>query len=588
MCVFALSSGCTFKSDLPTDTEIKCASAEQCPPGWTCDVDAERCRLTGSDSPGLTSNDVTPSIGKQGTVFTLTLMASKPLARAPKIAGLEFVFDEAASAPTDLKYVFTYTAQGTEREGAFRLVAELKDGEGNTANVSVGTVTLDFTAPKPIAGSMKLVPSFARPGQAVLAQVDFDEVLRDGATLTQPELAVTGLMSTVRGTNTLAFRFNVPAAAPSGRYTFGVDSIEDLAGNRADDISAAGELSQGAALTIDSEAPKLEAIVLNRQNFSRVAGFDELQLTFNTGTDAATVTATLADVELTCSQTGMAGALNTWACTRRIDAADTEGVKTVKVSALDLAGLSRDLVTLLPTDRALVHELLTAVRHVDIIIPRGSAALIQFVRENARVPVIETGAGVCHTYVHAAADLAKARDIVVNAKVSRPSVCNALDTVLVDAAVAADFLPLLTADFERYGVEVRADDLAYEVLQNAGYQNLRRAEPADYGREFLDYRCSVKTAAGLDEALEHIRVHSSRHSEAIVSEDAAVCRAFLEEVDAAAVYANASTRFTDGGVFGLGAEIGISTQKLHARGPFALEKLVTEKWVVEGNGQVRC
>ncbi len=257
-------------------------------------------------------------------------------------------------------------------------------------------------------------------------------------------------------------------------------------------------------------------------------------------------------------------------------------------SALDESGLPRDLVALLPTDRALVHELLTAVRHVDIIIPRGSAALIQFVRENARVPVIETGAGVCHTYVHAAADLAKARDIVVNAKVSRPSVCNALDTVLVDAAVAADFLPLLTADFERYGVEVRADDLAYEVLQNAGYQNLRRAEPADYGREFLDYRCSVKTAAGLDEALEHIRVHSSRHSEAIVSEDAAVCRAFLEEVDAAAVYANASTRFTDGGVFGLGAEIGISTQKLHARGPFALEKLVTEKWVVEGNGQVRC
>lgn len=256
-------------------------------------------------------------------------------------------------------------------------------------------------------------------------------------------------------------------------------------------------------------------------------------------------------------------------------------------SALDDFGLSRDTVALLPTDRALVHELLTAVRHVDIIIPRGSAALIQFVRENARVPVIETGAGVCHTYVHAAADLAKARDIVVNAKVSRPSVCNALDTVLVDAAVAADFLPLLKTDFERWGVEVLADDAAHDILQSIGYEKLSRATPEDFGREFLDFRCSVKTVTGPDEALEHIRIHSSRHSEAVVSEDAEVCRIFLEEVDAAAVYANASTRFTDGGEFGLGAEIGISTQKLHARGPFALEKLVTEKWVIEGSGQTR-
>jgi len=257
-------------------------------------------------------------------------------------------------------------------------------------------------------------------------------------------------------------------------------------------------------------------------------------------------------------------------------------------SALDAAELPRDLVALLPPDRALVHELLTATRHVDIIIPRGSAALIQFVRENARVPVIETGAGVCHTYVHAAADLAKARDIVVNAKVSRPSVCNALDTVLVDAAIAPDFLPLLKPGFEQWGVEVLADEAAHGILQNIGYEKLSHATPEDFGREFLDYRCSVKTVSGPGEALEHIRLHSSRHSEAVVSEDAAVCRVFLEEVDAAAVYANASTRFTDGGEFGLGAEIGISTQKLHARGPFALEKLVTEKWVVEGNGQVRC
>ncbi|HND89814.1 MAG TPA: glutamate-5-semialdehyde dehydrogenase, partial [Saprospiraceae bacterium] len=255
--------------------------------------------------------------------------------------------------------------------------------------------------------------------------------------------------------------------------------------------------------------------------------------------------------------------------------------------ALRADGLPLDLVALLPPDRALVHDLLTATRYVDILIPRGSEALIQFVRENARVPVIETGAGVCHTYVHQEAHLYKARDIVVNAKVSRPSVCNALDTILVDAAIASDFLPLLKEDFGRYGVEMLADTAAHVILEQAHYQPLLLAQEEDFGREFLDYRCSVKVVPGLEEALEHISRYSSRHSEAIVSEDGAVCREFLERVDAAAVYANASTRFTDGGEFGLGAEIGISTQKLHARGPFALEKLVTEKWLIEGDGQTR-
>lgn len=254
---------------------------------------------------------------------------------------------------------------------------------------------------------------------------------------------------------------------------------------------------------------------------------------------------------------------------------------------LEQAGLSRDCVALLPIERELVKTMLTATRYIDIIIPRGSEALIQFVRDNSRVPVIETGAGVCHTYVHVAADLAKARDIVINAKVSRPSVCNSLDTVLVDAAVAAEFLPMLREDFERWKVEVFADAASYDILAKAGFGRLQRAGAEDFGREFLDYKCSVKVVQNLDEALQHISVYSSRHSEAIVSQDAPTCRRFLEETDAAAVFANASTRFTDGGVFGLGAEIGISTQKLHARGPFALEKLVTEKWVVEGEGQVR-
>ncbi|HEY1163963.1 MAG TPA: glutamate-5-semialdehyde dehydrogenase, partial [Chitinophaga sp.] len=226
-------------------------------------------------------------------------------------------------------------------------------------------------------------------------------------------------------------------------------------------------------------------------------------------------------------------------------------------------------------------------KYIDIIIPRGSQQLIEYVRENARVPVIETGAGVCHTYVESTADLDQASAIVTNAKVSRPSVCNALDTVLVDNAVAAKFLALLAPSLQAYNVEIFADERAFPILEKAGYPYLQQAAPEDFGREFLDFKCSVKVVDNADEALEHIRQYSSKHSEAIISTNAALSERFLNEVDAAAVYVNASTRFTDGGVFGLGAEIGISTQKLHARGPFALEKLVTEKWFVHGNGQVR-
>ncbi|GAB2566110.1 glutamate-5-semialdehyde dehydrogenase [Spirosoma areae] len=255
-------------------------------------------------------------------------------------------------------------------------------------------------------------------------------------------------------------------------------------------------------------------------------------------------------------------------------------------------GVPKNAVTLLPADGpasrgAVVNELLTATRYVDIIIPRGSDSLIQFVRKNSLVPTIETGAGVCHAYVEQTADLAKAAAIVVNARVSRPSVCNSLDCVLVDETIAERFLPMLTADFNTWNVEVFADETAYEIFQQVDYTNLQRAQPDDFGREFLDYKCAVKVVAGFDEALSHLQTYSSRHSEVILSRNQDLIDRFLFEVDAAAVYANASTRFTDGGVFGLGAEIGISTQKLHARGPFALEKLVTEKWVVVGDGQVR-
>lgn len=249
--------------------------------------------------------------------------------------------------------------------------------------------------------------------------------------------------------------------------------------------------------------------------------------------------------------------------------------------------LPTEVVALLPTDRELLPELLTATRFVDVLIPRGSDQLIQFVRQNATVPTIETGAGVVHLYVHESADLQKAVAIALNAKTSRPSVCNALDCILLDKEIVSNFLNQLAKPMENFGVEIHADSISHQLLKIVAYPFLVEAETSDYGKEWLDYKLTIKVVSGPEEALEHIARFSSRHSEAIVAEDKIVIDRFLSQVDAAAVYANASTRFTDGGEFGLGAEIGISTQKLHARGPFALEKLVTEKWVVIGNGQVR-
>ncbi|MES2620742.1 MAG: glutamate-5-semialdehyde dehydrogenase [Bacteroidota bacterium] len=255
--------------------------------------------------------------------------------------------------------------------------------------------------------------------------------------------------------------------------------------------------------------------------------------------------------------------------------------------ALEKVGISKEVIQLLPVDRKHVQELLEAVKYVDIIIPRGSQQLIDFVRANSKVPTIETGAGVCHTYIESSANLDSAARIVVNAKTQRPSVCNALDTIIVDKKVAKEFLPKLISGFTPFEVEVFADELSYSILKDANYLWLQKAKPENFGMEYLSQKCSVKCVEGLDEALQHIAQYSSKHSEAIISENAAYIERFLNEVDAAAVYANASTRFTDGGCFGLGAEIGISTQKLHARGPFALEKLTTEKWIVKGRGQTR-
>ena len=250
-------------------------------------------------------------------------------------------------------------------------------------------------------------------------------------------------------------------------------------------------------------------------------------------------------------------------------------------------GVDKNAIQLLPVDRKFVKELLEAVKYVDIIIPRGSQQLIDFVRENSKVPTIETGAGVCHTYVESTANLKDAVQIVINAKTQRPSVCNALDTILVDEKIAAEFLPMITDGLNEFNVTIFADETAFAILKETGYPYLQKATEENFGMEYLSQQCSVKIVSGFDEAVNHIRRYSSRHSEAILSTDDDLCNRFLNEVDAAAVYTNASTRFTDGGCFGLGAEIGISTQKLHARGPFALEKLTTEKWLVRGSGQIR-
>lgn len=235
-------------------------------------------------------------------------------------------------------------------------------------------------------------------------------------------------------------------------------------------------------------------------------------------------------------------------------------------------------------DRAVVGQMLRLNGYIDVVIPRGGAGLIKYVVENATLPVIETGAGVCHTYVDRAADLEKAVRIVYNAKVRRPTICNALDTVLVHADVAAQFLPLLAAEWARAGVEMRCDPRALAIL---GPQRAIPARQDDWGKEFLALVAAVKVVDSLEEALDHIYTYSSKHSEAIITEDYSAAMAFLDRVDAAAVYVNASTQFTDGGEFGLGAEIGISTQKLHARGPMGLREMTTYKWIILGGGQTR-
>ncbi len=251
-------------------------------------------------------------------------------------------------------------------------------------------------------------------------------------------------------------------------------------------------------------------------------------------------------------------------------------------------GLPETAVQLITsTDRLLVQRMLKLRQYLNVIIPRGGEGLIKATVENATVPVIETGAGVCHTYVDRAANPEMALQIVYNAKVRRPTICNALDTLLVHRDIASTWLPRMAAEWSKARVEIRADPTAERILNEAGAGAVT-ASREDWGKEFLSLVAAVKVVGSLDEALDHIRDHGSGHSEAIVTSDEHAASRFLNEVDAAAVFVNASTQFTDGGEFGLGTEVGISTQKLHARGPMGLRELTTYKWVVEGTGQIRA
>ena len=252
--------------------------------------------------------------------------------------------------------------------------------------------------------------------------------------------------------------------------------------------------------------------------------------------------------------------------------------------ALESAGLPRDCVALVTdTTRQSAAELMNLTEYLDVLIPRGGAGLIKNVVENAKVPVIQTGVGVCHVYVHGEADLDMAARIIHNAKTSRPSVCNAAECLLVDRAVARDFLPMAWQLLQTKNVELRGCPETRAILGDF----VVPASEEDWDTEFGDYILAVKVVGGFDEAVEFIHAHGTGHSEAIVTNNYFAAQQFLDQVDAAAVYVNASTRFTDGGEFGLGAEIGISTQKMHARGPMGLEELTSSKFVIYGTGQIR-
>ena len=264
-----------------------------------------------------------------------------------------------------------------------------------------------------------------------------------------------------------------------------------------------------------------------------------------------------------------------------------EAAVSIIKKVLKSFSLSPSTCELMPSDRESTHEMLNARGYIDVIIPRGSKQLIDYVAENSRMPVIETGAGIVHTYLDETADIMQATAVISNAKTRRVSVCNALDCLIVNSQQLNNLSGILMPLSEK-NVVIYADEPSYAALNGKYPGNLlETATDESFGTEFLSYKMAVKTVNNLNEALEHIRMFSSKHSEAILSTDKASIDRFINEVDAAAVYANTSTAFTDGGQFGLGAEVGISTQKLHARGPMGVAELTSYKWIIKGNGQIR-
>lgn len=291
------------------------------------------------------------------------------------------------------------------------------------------------------------------------------------------------------------------------------------------------------------------------------------------------------DIAALCLKTGNAAILRGGSETLRSNRA----LVAVLQEALQRAGVPQTAVQYIGSpDRALVTELLRLDRYVDMIVPRGGAGLHRLCREQSTIPVITGGIGICHIFVDESADLARAVDIVENAKVQRPSVCNALDTLLVHRGVAAAWLPQVAARLAQHGVELRADPEALAILRGAeGDARVLPAGPDDFDQEWLGLTLGIRVVDGVDEAIAHIQAHSTEHSDSILTNDWARANRFVDAVNSAAVYVNASTRFTDGGQFGLGAEVAVSTQKLHARGPMGLTELTTYKWIGIGEGHIR-
>lgn len=377
---------------------------------------------------------------------------------------------------------------------------------------------------------------------------------------------------------------------------------------RADEVLAANELDMRAAAEAGTSEGLLDRLLLTPERIeamaSALSALADLpdpvgrvleHRTIDCGLDLQKVSVPLglvamvyearpnvtADAAGICIRTGNACILRGGSMAQRSCAA----IAHVLADAVESCGFPRELVSIIETtDREATGALMSLRGVVDVLIPRGGAGLIQRCVRESLVPVIETGTGNCHVYVHASADFERARAIVMNAKTQRVGVCNACESLLVDESIADDFLPEMLSELGSAGVLIHGDETVRDLAFTAEFAD---AVEEDWGREYLALEISVKCVSGIDEAISHINAYGTGHSEAIVAEDAEACERFLREVDASAVYANASTRFTDGGEFGLGAEIGISTQKLHARGPFAADALTTYKYVVRGEGQVR-